>query len=155
MANFARLSAFICLLATPALALWPLPTLLETGNTTLTLSQNFTIELVDVEAPVDLVAAIERTKLHLASDKLQRLVVDRGASDAESVAVAPQLSSLKLSLTGEVTTISEETIKPLEDRVEGYTLQIPDDGGEAVITANTTLGLASPLLYVRRWIRVA
>lgn len=104
---------------------------------------------------MDLVAAIERTKLHLASDKLQRLVVDRGASDAESVAVAPQLSSLKLSLTGEVTTISEETIKPLEDRVEGYTLQIPDDGGEAVITANTTLGLASPLLYVRRWIRVA
>ncbi|KAF8194331.1 N-acetylhexosaminidase [Mycena galopus ATCC 62051] len=124
-------------------ALWPLPTHLSNGTTPLTLGKSFDIKISIHNPPADLVAAVSRTKGYLENDKLQALVVDRGASSASAIAKAKSLPSLTLSLTstGSVKSISEEAVAALEDRVEGYTLTVPSDGSGAVIKANSTLGL--------------
>ncbi|KAJ7776765.1 N-acetylhexosaminidase [Mycena maculata] len=138
------LVAFSALLPS-ALALWPLPTGLSNGSTPLRLSSGFDIKINIANAPADLVAAVETAKGYLANDKLQALVVDRGASSASAIAKAKSLPSLTLSLLstpkGPVSSISEEAIAPLESRVEGYTLTVPSDGSGAVLKANSTLGL--------------
>ncbi|KAJ7626592.1 N-acetylhexosaminidase [Mycena polygramma] len=127
------------------LALWPLPTGLTVGTTPLRLAQNFDITIAIPNAPADLVAAVSRAKGYLANDKLQALVVDRGASSAAAIAEAKTLPSLTLSLAatanGSVKSISAEAIAPIESRVEEYTLTVPADGSGAVLKANSTLGL--------------
>ncbi|EIN12446.1 N-acetylhexosaminidase [Punctularia strigosozonata HHB-11173 SS5] len=130
-------------LAGSALALWPQPTSLKTGSTPLRLSPGFSISVSVHDAPADLTAAAQRTTAQLHSDKLARLVVDRGASDASTVAHAKQLTSLKLSLAGgaKADSISAESVKPFESRDESYTLTVPSTGGTATLTAKTTLGL--------------
>ncbi|KAJ7162926.1 N-acetylhexosaminidase [Mycena filopes] len=126
-----------------ALALWPLPTGLSLGTTPVTLSKGFDIKIAIPNAPADLVAAVQRAKGYLAKDKLQALVVDRGASSASAIKKAKSLPSLTLSLTskGPVNSISKEAIAPIESRVESYTLTVPADGSGAVLKANSTLGL--------------
>ncbi|EJC98416.1 uncharacterized protein FOMMEDRAFT_31874 [Fomitiporia mediterranea MF3/22] len=81
--------------------------------------------------------------LYLHNDKLQPLNVDRGVSLAGIISFSPQLTSLQLYLTdaSSGTTISEEVVKPPKERDESYSLNIPAEGGEAKLTANTTLGL--------------
>ncbi|KAJ6477180.1 N-acetylhexosaminidase [Mycena vitilis] len=127
-------------------ALWPLPTGLTVGTTPLRLAKNFDIKIAIPNAPADLVAAVSRAKGYLANDKLQALVVDRGASSAAAIAKAKSLPSLTLSLAatakgGSVKSISAEAIAPIESRVEEYTLTVPADGSGAVLKANSTLGL--------------
>ncbi|KAF7365624.1 Beta-hexosaminidase [Mycena venus] len=129
-----------------AFALWPLPTGLSTGTTPLRLSKGFDIKIAIPNPPADLVAAVSRAKGFLANDKLQVLVVDRGASSAGAIANAKSLPSLTLSLAatpkgGSVKSISAEAVAPIESRVEGYTLTVPADGSGAVLKANSTLGL--------------
>ncbi|KAJ7258751.1 N-acetylhexosaminidase [Mycena haematopus] len=127
-----------------ALALWPLPTSLSTGTTPLTLSKGFQIKIAIPNPPADLVAAVSRAKGYLENDKLQALVIDRGASSASAIAKAKSLPSLTLSLTGTsgpVKSISAQAVAPIESRVEGYTLTVPADGSGAVLKANSTLGL--------------
>ncbi|KAK7050523.1 beta-hexosaminidase [Favolaschia claudopus] len=129
-----------------AFALWPLPTGLSQGSTPLRLSKGFDIKIAIPNAPADLVAAVQRTKGFLTHDKLQALVVDRGASSASAIAKAKSLPSLTLSLAaapkgGSVKSISAEAVADLETRAEGYTLTIPADGSGAVLKANSTLGL--------------
>jgi hexosaminidase len=129
-----------------ASALWPLPTGLSTGTTALTLSSHFNIDTSAISnPPQDLLDAITRTKGFLKTDQLQILTVDRGASFAPQLKTAKSLSSLVLSFdkghSGKVTSISEEALDKVENRVEGYSLTVPADGSAATIKANSTLGL--------------
>jgi hexosaminidase len=136
------LTALVAL--SPASALWPLPTSLQTGSTGLLLAPNFNIKLSVGGAPADLQAAVKRTEGYLKTDKLGRLVVGRGANDSSAIHGAKQLSSLTVSLSstnGTVRSISEEAMDDLEQRDEAYSLTVPEDGSAATLTANSTLGL--------------
>ncbi|KAF9533274.1 beta-hexosaminidase [Crepidotus variabilis] len=127
------------------LALWPIPRSLQTGSTIVKLSSGFDIQLSGINhAPDDLSDAIERTKSHLQNDKLQRLIVGRGAADSAKVKSAPSINKLTLSLNsgaGQAKSIFEEATKDIGTRSEGYSLSIPGDGKTATISANSTLGL--------------
>jgi hexosaminidase len=128
----------------PASALWPLPTTLQTGSTALRLSADFDIKVSVHPAPADLQAAVTRTKGYLKTDKLERLVVGRGANDSTAIRQGKELSSLTVSLTstsGTVRSISEEAMDALEDRDDAYSLTVPGDGSAATLKANSTLGL--------------
>jgi hexosaminidase len=126
-----------------AAALWPIPTDLTVGTTALKLSPGFEINLNVPNAPSDLQAAVTRTNGFLHQDKLQRLVVGRGADDTPQVNAAKSLSSLTISISGtrKVQSISQEAILPWEARSESYSLTVPSDGSGAVLTAASTLGL--------------
>src|SRR5258705_13827863 len=127
------------LFTTQVLSLWPIPLSLHTGSSFLKLDPSFDIRIN--RAPYDLRAAITRTKAHLENDKLERLVVGRGAVDRNDLSNAPSLLTLELSLTAESSSIMEEATKPIGSRIEGYSLSIPSTGGTSRITANSTLGL--------------
>lgn len=120
-----------------------MPSNLNAGTSFLRLAPKFSIA-VDVHSPPsDLTEAVQRAQTYIQTDKLQRLVVGRGASDAQSIAKAPQLSKLTLSLTGKRPTqsISAEAVLALEDRSESYSLTVPADGSDATLTADSSLGL--------------
>ncbi|EJC98421.1 beta-hexosaminidase [Fomitiporia mediterranea MF3/22] len=123
-------------------ALWPLPRNFSSGDSSLILTNDFSIE-VSFETPSDLKDAISRTISYLHNDKLQPLTVDRGASLVGNISSSPHLSSLLLSLSegSNVSAISEEAVKLPKERDESYILSIPSEGGQATLTANTTLGL--------------
>lgn len=131
--------------ASPSLALWPQPRQITTGTTSLKLAPGFSIKVTGIKnVPSDLTAAISRSQGQLTSDKLQPLVVDRGASSAGAVKSAKSLKTLSVSLlptAGPVNSISAESVLPLESRREGYTLVVPADGSDATLKANSTLGL--------------
>lgn len=128
----------------PAFALWPLPSGLELGSTTVKLDSNFSIQVSGISTtPDDLQAAIDRTTNYIATDGLERLVVGRGSVDADSLSNASTLFSLVLQYTGtaDAKSITEESQVLVEDRVETYSLTVPADGSSATISANSTLGL--------------
>ncbi|KAK0487111.1 N-acetylhexosaminidase [Armillaria novae-zelandiae] len=139
---FYRLSLLL-FAASHATALWPIPQSITTGSTQLQLSPSFDITVSGVKSPPsDLQDAISRTKHYLANDKLQRLVEGRGASDAQAIKSASHLAKLNLVFQGKnASSISEEAVADLESRVDSYTLTVPADGGDATVTANSTLGL--------------
>jgi hexosaminidase len=124
-------------------ALWPIPTNLETGTSFVKLAKSFDIKNNVHGAPQDLLDAISRTKSHIKNDKLQRLVVGRGANDSAAISQAHSLSGLSISLVNgaAVHPISTEAVRPLANRSEGYSLTVPSDGSAATLTANSTLGL--------------
>lgn len=139
-------STFLAISIPSVLALWPLPQHLTTGSTALRLSPTFAIKVAVPDAPQDLTDAVSRTKSFLHNDKLERLVIGRGASDANTIKTAKFLNTLTISLStpavkGKVASISEEAIVDIDSRVEGYTLTIPGDGSGATLKANSTLGL--------------
>jgi len=135
--------ATLCVAPTRVWSLWPIPTALQTGQTGLTLSPSFSFDVIVPNPPADLLQAVNETQFYLENDKLGHLVVGRGADDSSAIDGAKSLQSLQLSLTegAEVQSISFESVKPLEIRSEEYTLTIPEDGSEATLTANSTLGL--------------
>ncbi|KAF9478204.1 N-acetylhexosaminidase [Pholiota conissans] len=139
-------SLALLLSVSPAFALWPAPRQITQGSAALKLSHGFKINLSGVKnPPKDLTDAVSRTLSYISNDKLQALVVDRGASSTGAVSRAKSLPSLTVSLTstgkGLVKSISEEAVAPIESRAEGYTLIIPADGSAATLKANSTLGL--------------
>ncbi|TFY84002.1 hypothetical protein EWM64_g19 [Hericium alpestre] len=140
---FGRIFLVLACYAYAAAALWPLPRQLQQGTTPLLLSNDFAITLSIHNAPSDLVDAVSRAKSYLEKDKLERLVVGRGAADETAISGAKQLSGLVLSLSGNraVRSISEDALLPLEDRDEAYVLDIPTAGSHATLSANSTLGL--------------
>ncbi|EAU86209.2 beta-hexosaminidase [Coprinopsis cinerea okayama7 len=144
MLILATFSAFLALLP-GASALWPIPNDITTGTSPLRLARDFSINLNGVRhAPKDLVDAVSRTQHFLREDKLQLLVPDRGASLKSSISNSPFLKSLTVTLnsrTAKTRSIAEEAIADIGTRQEGYTLTVPADGSEAVLTANSTLGL--------------
>ncbi|KAK7054307.1 Glucosamine-6-phosphate isomerase (Glucosamine-6-phosphate deaminase) (GNPDA) (GlcN6P deaminase) [Paramarasmius palmivorus] len=135
---------FVAALATSVSALWPQPKQFSSGSSALKISPSFDITLSGItDAPKDLIDAVTSTKEALSNDKLERLVVGRGASDAGLVAGGVELAELVVSLEDGATvrSISEEAVDTLESRQEGYTLVVPEDGSSATLTANSTLGL--------------
>ncbi|EJF60954.1 N-acetylhexosaminidase [Dichomitus squalens] len=141
-----KLLALVSLFAavySPVAALWPQPRTINTGNNTLRLAPNFQIIVSGHGVPSDVQAAVGRTQSYLAKDKLARLVVGRGASDAKSFAQAKTLSKLTVSLEKGAAwkPITSEAQKAPADRDEAYHLTVPADGSAATLTANSTLGL--------------
>lgn len=141
-------------LASSCLALWPQPTNFQSGTTALVLSSNFSFTLgpsLSDATPADLTDAISRTQSQLFTDQLERLVVGRSSADANATAAAPTLFTVTLDLAstasndtnanGTVMSITQEAQKKITERDESYSLSIPADGSNAVLTANTTLGL--------------
>lgn len=143
MARLALLLTVAVATFAPAHALWPLPKNLQSGASALALSASFSIDLTVPDPPSDLQDAVARTAAQLAADKLGRLVVGRGASDAAAFASASALGSLTVALEpgAGVKSISDEAVAPLAARNEAYTLVVPADGSAATLTANSTLGL--------------
>ncbi|KIY69292.1 glycoside hydrolase family 20 protein [Cylindrobasidium torrendii FP15055 ss-10] len=138
-ATLQRLS-FILFSASYVAAIWPLPASLSSGSSALILSTDFDVILPD-NAPRDLADAVGRTKQFLSSDALGRLVPDRGASDKDAIGSAPALGSLVLTVTGDLKSIAEVATAELGSRDEAYTLTVPDDGSDATLSANSSLGL--------------
>jgi hexosaminidase len=135
-------------------ALWPQPSNLQTGTSALRLAPNATFKItVDVaNAPADLLAAVQRTRDHLFTDNLARLVPSHGAEDLPALSHAKAIAGLTLRLeaeggaTGEgsgvvAREIALEARTYILDRHEGYVLNVPADGTEAVLSAASTLGL--------------
>ena len=140
------LPLFICSLFHFASALWPIPRSLQTGTTLLKLSPKFDIQVTGISnPPQDLLDAISRTMSHLHNDRLQRLVVGRGANDGAALEDAPSLARLTLSLTPNspaIQSILEEATKEITTRSEAYSLTVPTTNqGVATLTANSSLGL--------------
>lgn len=128
-----------------ALAIWPIPDTISTGQEILLLSRDFTISPRLSTTPQDLIDAIDRTRSRLFNDNLGRLTVDRGSSDGAKISSVKTLRCLRLSLTDEdeslVRSISDQAVAPLDSRNEGYSLNVPADGRDATLEAATTLGL--------------
>ena len=124
-------------------ALWPQPQNLQTGSSALRLDPSFAIDVAIPNAPQDLLDAAERTLALVFSDQLGRLVLGRGEGDLPAVKAAKALCTLKLCLSapGAPDPIAKEAILPLGSRDEAYSLVVPDDGSEAVLSAKSTLGL--------------
>ncbi|KAI0823995.1 N-acetylhexosaminidase [Trametes gibbosa] len=143
MKLLALVALVLAITHSPAEALWPQPQSVATGSSTLLLSPGFQITVQGNHVPGDLLAAVGRTKQLLVSDKLERLVVGRGAVDAPSFRAAKVLSRLTLSLGkgASFASLTSEAQKAPEERDEAYHLIIPKDGSGASITANSTLGL--------------
>ncbi|KAN0087813.1 glycoside hydrolase family 20 protein [Tylopilus felleus] len=126
-----------------ALALWPIPSQLSTGSSSVRLDPGFYFDITIQNPPSDLQQAVQQAQYDLQNDKLGRLVVGRGANDSASLTNAPSLCSLQLSLANGATvnSISTEAIKPYGSRSEEYVLTVPADGSPATLVANSTLGL--------------
>ena len=146
--SFSTITVLLCavlLLPRAAHALWPQPRNLQTGSAALRLGPSFAIHVAVPNAPKDLLAAAERTRALLSSDKLGRLVVGRGVDDLPAVRRAKALSALTLRLLGGTSgaprPIATEATLPLGSRDEAYSLVVPADGSAAVLSANSTLGL--------------
>ncbi|VDC07078.1 unnamed protein product [Peniophora sp. CBMAI 1063] len=143
-------TALCVVLAPVAFALWPQPASLASGSSALTLAPDFSIHLSVDSAPQDLVDAVTRTTGHIQNDKLERLVVGRASADAALLSSAQTLPSLNISLAAgapAAESVAVEARKNLTERVEleGYHLVVPNDGSEAALTANSTLGLVRGL----------
>lgn len=125
-------------------SLWPMPRSIQTGSSALVLDDGFKIDIRVPNPPSDLQQAVSRTASYLKNDNLGRLVVGRGANDSAALRGAKRLKSLQLNLnpaSAKAQSISEEAIRPLGSRSEGYTLTIPSAGATATLSANSTLGL--------------
>ncbi|KAH8114791.1 beta-hexosaminidase [Phellopilus nigrolimitatus] len=135
------LSSWLCLMCVSM----KIPRSVTSGQETLLLSPNFDINSGLCYTPNDLAEAIERTRMHLFTDNLGRLVVGRGSTDSPLFRSAKTLNTLVLSLDDSngtmIRSVSEEAVASLETRSEEYTLSVPGDGGDAILKANTTLGL--------------
>ncbi|TFY71905.1 hypothetical protein EVG20_g1110 [Dentipellis fragilis] len=145
MVSFALLLCPFAVLS-PVSALWPLPKSLQTGSGALRLASNFAIHVSVPNAPSDLLAAVQRTTSFIKNDKLERLVIGRGAADASALAHTKTLSALTVQLHSAsqakiLSSIAEEARAPLSERDESYILTVPADGSAAVLSANSTLGL--------------
>ncbi|KAI0087447.1 N-acetylhexosaminidase [Irpex rosettiformis] len=136
---------FFSLARNSAFALWPIPPHITAGTTPLKLSPDFSITTTIVSPPHDLVSAIQDTQSRLKTDKFQRLVIGRGASDSNAVRFAPQLDKLELVFAPHappVRSIAAEATAPLKARSEWYKLSVPSGGSPAAqLVANSTLGL--------------
>lgn len=158
MTPLSALALLTLLSVNPAQALWPRPTQLSSGSTALRLSPSISLTLPS-GAPSDLKDAVDRAKAQLKADKLERLVVGRGSSDASRIKSARELSKVVLSYGKGYSTSSakgkklqDEAMATVGTRDEGYSLVVPADGSAATITANSTLGLFRGLTtFTQMW----
>lgn len=137
-------SFFLVSVSPFVVALWPMPRGLTTGANPVKLSNSFAIHVDFKNVPQDLQDAVQRTKSHLTTDAFERLVIGRGATDADVIAKAKSLKTLVLTLNphASVRPIAVEVNTVVIDaRDESYILTVPSDGSEAKVVANSTLGL--------------
>lgn len=139
------LRLFLCTISVvgEAIAIWPIPRFLSTGSSAVKLSSSFAVHIDVPHAPKDLSDAVSRSKSRLQTDSFQRLVLGGASQDAAAVRTAHELDTLSLVLTpgSSIRTVSEETTSPINAKDESYTLSIPTQQAQAVLTANSTLGL--------------
>lgn len=132
-------------LLSPASAVWPQPQEVVNEAGHLRLASSFSITASSqLDALPDLHAAIERASASVRQEKHQRVIVERGESDRAAALEAPTLDSLELSVNSdcdalELGDISDDAVKPLEDRDEAYILKVQE--GEASLTSCTAIGL--------------
>ncbi|KAJ8081082.1 Glucosamine-6-phosphate isomerase (Glucosamine-6-phosphate deaminase) (GNPDA) (GlcN6P deaminase) [Marasmius tenuissimus] len=141
---FFRISIPLILLLYHVSALWPIPRSLETGTTLLKLADGFDFKLNFDSLPEDLTNAIARAKDLLMTDNLQILVPDHGESNRGGLEDAKSLSGLTLALADNapaIRPIATEVTDDLHARDESYTLIVPDNGSDAMLRANSSLGL--------------
>ncbi|KAL0064337.1 Glucosamine-6-phosphate isomerase (Glucosamine-6-phosphate deaminase) (GNPDA) (GlcN6P deaminase) [Marasmius tenuissimus] len=141
---FFRISIPLILLLYHVSALWPIPRSLETGTTLLKLADGFDFKLNFDSPPEDLTNAIARAKDLLMTDNLQILVPDHGESNRGGLEDAKSLSGLTLALADNapaIRPIATEVTDDLHARDESYTLIVPDNGSDAMLRANSSLGL--------------
>jgi hexosaminidase len=102
---------------------------LTTGTSPLVIdTDTFSIDISEIQSPPDdLEAAVSRTRDLLFNDKLERLVLGRGASDQPLLEAAPPLKSLKLSLYNGNDSTDEEDAKG----TPGCKVVVEGDGGRA------------------------
>ncbi|KAI0808032.1 N-acetylhexosaminidase [Fomes fomentarius] len=134
----------LCLLRNyPANALWPIPKSLVSGSTAVRLSPYFSIQLEIQNPPADILSAAARTQARLVTDAFERLVLGRGSADLHLLPGAHVLTSLTLVIDGNspVQSIAEETNQPIDSKSESYSLSISRRRTDAIIRANSTLGL--------------
>jgi hexosaminidase len=144
-------------------ALWPQPHSIQTGFSALRLAPqtSFTITVAFPNPPADLLAAVARTRTYLFTDTLARLVPSHGAEDLPTLANASTKAlpglTLRLEAEGAVQgegegvsngdgvvvarEIAVEARAGIEEREEGYWLDVPAEGSGAVLSARSTLGL--------------
>ncbi|KAI0630928.1 N-acetylhexosaminidase [Trametes polyzona] len=136
-------SIVVCSLCLYASALWPIPTALSTGTSALKLSSNFAVHVDVPRPPTDLISAVARSQSRLRSDAFERLVLGRGAEDADTIEPAHILTSLTVALRPglPIRGIVQETTGDLLSRDESYQLVVPEDSPRAILEANSTLGL--------------
>ncbi|KAH9885996.1 N-acetylhexosaminidase [Cubamyces lactineus] len=139
------LAMFLGTFANYVVALWPIPRSISTGTVPLKLSSAFTIHLQAEfsDPPSDLLSAISRARSRLSSDRFERLVIGRGATDAQAIQSAHVLTSLNLALLpgSPIRSIAEESTRAIDTKSESYELSVPNDLAVATLTANSTLGL--------------
>ena len=124
-------------------ALWPLPRSFKQGNSPVRLSPDFVIHLQLRNPPADMVSAVIRTQSRLATDAFQRLVPGRGSADAHLLHRAHVVSSLSLVIHegAPVRSIVDETNQKIDSKRESYSLSVSRHQPNAIIRANSTLGL--------------
>ena len=145
--------------ATQICAVWPLPRQFNTGSVGLRLGNNFSIHLsgpLEYNAPPDLRDAISRTLVELRDNRMERLSVGGASADAFRLSHAESLNTLRLEITSptshQIPSISQNSILPLGERNEAYTLRIPSDGSAATLKALSTLGLFRGLTtFLQLW----
>ncbi|OCH86979.1 N-acetylhexosaminidase, partial [Obba rivulosa] len=133
----------LVLLSHGARALWPIPRSLTTGSSAVKLSKTFAIHVDIAHPPQDLLDAVARSTSRLQTDKFQRLVLGGVSQDITAVHTAHEIKSLILALTASapVRNLSEEATMAINSRSESYTLSLPTHQAQAILTANSTLGL--------------
>ena len=145
MVLISHLLMFLALSRSTTVALWPIPSAIRTGTTPLKLSTDFSITTTAIlHPPSDLLAAVQDVHSRMRTDKFQRLVIGRGAADADSIRDASPLNTLELALVSgapPARTVAAEATLPLSTRSEWYNLSIPSTGLAARLVANSTLGL--------------
>jgi len=144
-------------------AVWPKPSLMTQGNSTLLVdSSTFEIQLPS-SAPQDLKDAASRSQQHIRKDSMRPLIVGRGADQVESrmksknylkkvevvlgdsendkrgLVIGQTNYDISSLLKRDVSSIREDTLKKLEDLEEAYEIDISEDG-KGTIRAKSSLG---------------
>jgi hexosaminidase len=122
--------------------MFPLPSESRTGASVIGLDDGFVIAWSKAKRPAqDLVNAITKTNRAVLETTHRFLSPDRGASLSRDCTV--RLGTMIVVLESEDPgSIMSETLKPLRERREAYTLIVPDDGqSPAVIRSTSSLGV--------------
>lgn len=122
--------------------MFPLPSKSRTGASVIGIDDGFVIAWDKAKQPAqDLVNAITRTNRAVLQTTHRFLSPDRGASLSRDCTV--RLGTMIVVLDSEDPgSIMSETLKPLRERREAYTLVVPNDGqNPAIIRSTSSLGI--------------
>ena len=122
-----------------SVALWPQPRDLRLGSTALLLSADFEIDLGKQDVPQDVKEAVERTRHHLYTDNLERLVVGRCSADTLALDGASMLPALIVELGPGVRT-TDAALNALEAEIQ---VQVPVQVQAIGFTNSTTSTIRS------------